>query len=520
MTPQLGSLLHAFTQARRPSPDDLAGAVQTLPALGELPTPWETWTLLGLVRHRRRQLWVGDLVTTRLGGSALDLARMGAFGHPAVPQRGPVPGLPEWEYYFHGKGCCLSHRVTGEEIDVDFFDDSAEYFDLWFYQNHLNSLRTPGLLERWLLSLHASAETLSVAVQDLLAAGALALFPGHQSHPFRISDLVLRHETEITQFCEMWDDPAGHLWLASLIGDWLAAHDEAVRLGDTALAATLAPRAEQCREMRRQRLLQLLPEERFASAALLGLADLGGVGLAHALKEVLEGIPSGLTSTALRIIDRLDDPAWCARVHALFRRVDPSGPTPQPHLWIACLKFLMRHDYQTDTALAALPRATGYEMGEACLLALEYAPDLALPLIRRTLLSRVPANRSAVAAILALIDEPWSRRELLAALEASDDQEQTADCRAALLECHDAEAHRAVRAWEERNPHEPEAPTFVKIGDREFGPCLSFEELMLRDRPQRIRYEMEQLHDRVMRIRDRVPREQTATPPRPWWKVW
>jgi hypothetical protein len=38
--------------------------------------------------------------------------------------------LPEWEYYFHGKGCCLTHRVTGEEIDVDFFDDSAEYFDL------------------------------------------------------------------------------------------------------------------------------------------------------------------------------------------------------------------------------------------------------------------------------------------------------------------------------------------------------------------------------------------------------
>src|SRR5262249_4711019 len=146
-------------------------------------------------------------------------------------------------------------------------------------------------------------------------------------------------------------------------------------------------------------------------------------------------------------------------------------------------------------------------MGEAFLLALEHAPGLALPLVRRALRSAVPANRCVVAAVLALIDRPWSRRELLAALEASDDQEQTADCRAALLECHDEEARRAVREWEERNPHEPEAGTFLEIDGRRVGPFLSMAELSLRDRAQWLRYRMETLHERVMRVRDRVPPE-------------
>src|SRR5205814_511890 len=110
-----------------------------------------------------------------------------------------------------------------------------------------------------------------------------------------------------------------------------------------------------------------------------------------------------------------------------------------------------------------------------------------------------PANRCAVAAVLALIDRPWSRRELLAALEASDEQEQTADCRAALLECRDEEAHQAVRDWEQRNPHEPETPEFLEVEGRRVGPFVSFGELWSRVsyRAQWLRYKMEQLHDRV-----------------------
>src|SRR5262245_50337023 len=137
MNDAFNTLFGALAEAQRQQPADLAAAVRALTPVGRLPSPWETWALVCLVRHRRRQLWVGEVISTRLGADRLGLARMGALGHPQVPQRGPVPGQPEWEYYFHGCGCCLTHRVTGEEIDVDFFDDSAEYFDIWFYQNYL-----------------------------------------------------------------------------------------------------------------------------------------------------------------------------------------------------------------------------------------------------------------------------------------------------------------------------------------------------------------------------------------------
>ena len=134
-----------------------SGSLRSLPAVGELPSPWETWTLIGLFRHRERQYWVRDIIQTRLQGDTSRLARLGSMGHPdGVKQSGSVPGLPEWEYYFHGIGCCLTHKVTGEEIDVDFWADTAEHFDLFFYTNYLKSLRQPEPVEQRLRELHPS----------------------------------------------------------------------------------------------------------------------------------------------------------------------------------------------------------------------------------------------------------------------------------------------------------------------------------------------------------------------------
>src|SRR5262249_33080861 len=128
MSSQLDALLSAFARAEEPAPDRLPSFLRALPDPGALPSPWETWTLVGLVRHRQRQFWVSDIIRTRLRGVPSDLAAIGALGHPeGVPQSGPVPGMPEREYYFHGRGCCISHKIDGDAIDVDFWDDSAEY---------------------------------------------------------------------------------------------------------------------------------------------------------------------------------------------------------------------------------------------------------------------------------------------------------------------------------------------------------------------------------------------------------
>src|SRR5262249_12038996 len=100
-----------------------------------------------------------------------------------VPQSGSVPGLPEWEYDFHGRGCCVSHKVDGDAIDVDFWDDSAEYFDTFFSKNYLESLRRPESAEQRLRELHPSARAVTIAGNALIAFRALPPSPGHDSHP-------------------------------------------------------------------------------------------------------------------------------------------------------------------------------------------------------------------------------------------------------------------------------------------------------------------------------------------------
>ena len=140
MYPQLLQLLDAIRQVEDGPPGDLVKFIQECPKPGEFPTPWESWTLIGLIRHRTRQLWVQEIIKTRLSGDIETISVLGALGHPTeIAPSGSVPGMPEWEYDFHGRGCCLTH-VTSERIDVDFLDNSAEYFDFYFYTAYLKSL--------------------------------------------------------------------------------------------------------------------------------------------------------------------------------------------------------------------------------------------------------------------------------------------------------------------------------------------------------------------------------------------
>jgi hypothetical protein len=468
-----------------------------------------------LVRHRERQYWVRSIIQDCLAGDCAMLAERGAMGHPeGVQQSGTVPGLPEWEYYFHGCGCCLTHKVAGEQIDVDFYDDTAEGFCIFFYTKYLESLRNPEPPERRLLELHTSVRPIGIAESNLLEAGALIRGSGRdaslRSGAPRIAEDVLSRDDAIEELCQNWDDPVKQVWIAGMIGDWLAADEAAA--GHPETRRITAPRAERCREIRRRQLLQVSGYP--AADALFGLAELGDAD--DQLAAALSGAPGGTTSAALEIIGQRNDPNWRPQIYTLFKRVRSTGKLPQPHIWMTSLKFLLLHGYKKEEMIAALPRAGGTEVGEAVLLALEHAPEHALPLIRRCLLDHVPCNRTTVAAVLALISRPWSLRELLGALRASDDQQMTADARAALLETGDPEAEKAVLDWERINPHEAEAESYVEIDGRKVGPFYSMAEHVLKSTGVYLRYEMDELRDRVMKIRDVIPPE----PPRPWWELW
>jgi hypothetical protein len=492
-------LWRALDEAKRPPPGDLAAALGSLPEVGRLPSPWATWTLIGLVRHRRRQLWVAEVVATRLRGDPA-LAQVWALERPPDrPQHGLVPGLPEWVYFFHGIGCCLTNRITGESIDVDFYGQAAEYCDEFFYLNYLRSLRQPEPPEARLIALHPSFRPLRLAIGELLEAGLLVPLEDGSAHSFRLSEEILDHAEALDAFCQGWERADRRAWLGALIGDWLAAQEAAVAPEDEGIKVLISDRAAACRTRRCDDLLAHRVGEPQYGEVLLALDDLDAGALGDRLARTLRRPIDRATSTALEIIRRRDDPAWCPAVHRLFRRLGPEGRSPQPSLWVECLEFLLRNGYRPEEVRAALCSAGETSLGEAALLALEYAPESALPLFRRAVRSQVPKDRTQVAAILALIDRPWSRRELLAVLERSDDQEATAECRAALRESHDAEAHGAVSVWEEAHPYEPEP-----------GPWITMGEMMLRNCPSHVRHEMERLHDRVMRVRDRIPGDSLA----------
>lgn len=518
MDAHLDALLAAFIRDNEPEPDNMGAVLRSLPEPGTLPSPWDAWTLIGLARHRARQFWVAEIIRTRLHGAPADLAARGALGgHPdGVPQSGSVPGMPEWKYFFHGIGCCISHKVDGDAIDVNFWDDSADYFDTFFYTCYLDSLRRPEPPEQRLRELFPSTCAVTIAVTDLIAAGALTPLSSSDPHPYRLADEALAVADHVDDFCAAWSQPDRRLWLAALIGDWLAADDAAV--GQPKLAEITRPRAARCRELQWQRLRWELGEERRGADALRALADLRAPDLDECLEKALRGPPSGLISAALDVIRQQDDPRWCARVYELFSRVDPAGQLPAPHVWMTSLNYLLRHGYRINEMIASLAKAGRTKMGEALLLSLERAPELVLPLIRKGLLANVPIDRRQVAAILALLNSPWSRRELRRALESSNDQEKTADVRAALLEVGDEEDHSAVLAWEERNPHEDEIGSYLEIDGRRLGPFYTFNELSLKNRVMWIRHEMGQLHDRVMKVKNVIPAEPQG--PRRWWQFW
>ncbi|MBN9121267.1 MAG: hypothetical protein J0I06_19300, partial [Planctomycetes bacterium] len=362
MDARFDTLMAALSRAGNPAPVDHASALQGLPEPETLPSPWETWTLIGLLRHRGRQIWVANIVRNRLRGAPSDLAAVGALGHPeGVKQLGPVPGLPEWEYYFHGRGCRLTHKVDGTEIDVDFFDDSADYFDTFFYKNYLESLRNPEPPEQCLRELHPSARAIALAVEDLLKAGALIPLEGRDSHPYRVSDRVLDAVEAINVFCAAWASTERRLWLAALIGDWPAANEAAARLPE--LAAITAPRSARCFDLWWNRLRRDLDVPSKGGDALQALADLKSPDIDSRLEHALSGPPSGTISAALAVIGQVDDPKWCPRLFDLFSRVNPGVDLPQPHIWITSMKFLLRHGYSKDyrtkpivSAILTVPR--------------------------------------------------------------------------------------------------------------------------------------------------------------------
>lgn len=450
-------------------------------------TPWQTWTLLGLVRHRQRNQFVADVMREKLQGDEHSLASAGAFGHPEIPPSGVVPGLIEWRYYFHGRGCCLTHRTTGEAIDVDFFDETADWIDEFFYGTYLESLQTPTFVEQRLLALHPSVGTIVIAVEELVSLGLLEQFADSNAVRLAFPDDALNQALET--MAPRWEDESVQRAFSAAVGDGLLLHD----LAAGSSVESITRLREQTIDRRTKDLLSHAGSKRARQETLTALHEIRSPQLPKLLAKALQQQPSGTMSSAVSIIAEIDDPQWCDDLKKLLRRLGSNGELPEPHIWLKTAEFLVRHG-RLPLVEQQIRRVNSHVLGEVAILTLEHFPHMAVRTFRRALRSEIPLNRITSAAALAILDEPWSRQELQAVLQESHDWVMTTDCRSALVAVHSPEAHRLVQEWEAQHPRQAEE-----------GPYLSMDEAALRQSDERINWEMEKLHDRVIKLRGVLP---------------
>lgn len=445
--------------------------------------PWNGWLLLGLVHHRNKQYFVEQTIKTRLLETPND--PFDPFSRQLRLQRrsGIVPGLSEWEFYFHGLGCCLTNRITGEEIDVDFYEDSSDWFTEWFLVRNLKSLRDQGWIENRVLELHPSVESIGVAIEELTRSRYLE---SHDEHPaFRLTALA----EPLKDFVDGWRVHAGAPSLDRNVAIALSDWELVQQLDPTWEPDAVQEQLDETIRLRNRELVRSFRANERPSESLLALEELQSPFLEEFLENAIQGPSCGTIATALNIIDRRNDPVWCEPIRELLSRIDPNTDIPAPYLWMRSAGYLAKH-FQLPDLRPQLLSLSKSNLGDGAVFALEHFPDVAVQLFRKALRSSIPVNRCTAAAALAIIDQPWSRQELLSVLDESEDQIATAEVRSALDELSNQECRNKLEAWEERNPREPEMGDFV-----------SMDEVMLRNRSEWIRLQMQALHDLVYPLR-------------------
>jgi hypothetical protein len=254
-------------------------------------------------------------------------------------------------------------------------------------------------------------------------------------------------------------------------------------LGLSDLTALAAPRGEGCRRAWLD-LIRCEADACLSPCALDAIASYRPGELPQYLERALAD-PETLSDTVFRAMALIGgDESWCPLVFDLLvREKDTEGLASVVPV---CAPYLLQHDFRPwevlEHLLTAAEPPCGLLIGEA----LERAPDLLLPALRRALRCRDPLHHEYAAAVLALVDEPWSREELTAALEESGDWHGTWECRAALRLSRDPVARDVAARWEVAHPRHGE-------GDG-FGPPTEWEEGL---REQAFRETMEQLRETV-----------------------
>lgn len=414
----------------------------------ELPPPEVTWTLLGLMHclSRKTQAWteLEKLAEKRRDG---DSGRSGRL-EDILGRSGSFGDHPEWQYVLDSQSSVVHNLVTGERLHLDAHSGPRP-IATWQFSERIQQLRRPGPAEWRLNELFPDTRGLMVAINYLRACGMFRVIEEFERDilVFELDRTLDGHLEAVRAFLRAWALPDQRIALGTLIGDWPAVRDAAMATGDTDIAAVAAPRAE---ESRCQWLNVVRCE---AHRGLYGdvLHALGNCRAEDLPKWIERGFADpNLVRAAIEVVR--DDPGWCPRVYEVFRR--SLNDRDFDHTKGPAALCLARHGHSVDALLDALLAEPSPDLIAAIELALEHLPGRLVEVVRRALRSPSSGVRLTGAAVLALIDVDWTRRELLAWLGQSDDPAMTCECRAALQWSADPVARRAAHEWEKRHPDE------------------------------------------------------------------
>ena len=481
LSPAFVNLFDAMREAQSSPPADLPAAIAKLPDVGELPSPWTTWLFLSIISHHQRQKWGRQLLRRRLP-EAVPPSDDLCCSEQLIECR--LPGMPEWDVVVEcgdPQHAFLRNRVTKEEIVVDVSargNRPVLKLEPWNRRRQPDARTDPAT--RRLLELNPIVNGCGVdedwyAIQELRDNGLIKGFHYgiHSFCPdsmgpdyFVIAKKALRHETLVLEFLRIWKRPESRIWASALIGDWLLAHQFAIESADQQLIEITAPRAEACRTHRIRMVKDSVGDDPPHTNALYALRDLKAPELDEYVRRGLSSDGWGL-SVAGEFLRSSDDPKWCEEVFELWT----TSYSVEHHSAQDFSCYLFRHGHRTEDAIDFIAHG---RPEEAALLAMEHAPRRVLEYVRLALrwnssedqledqnmyskiglaltLKRNPVI--SMSSTLAIIDLPWTRRELVAVLSELNvaevaDQTQAISIVLALGESADEECRDIAAGWE------------------------------------------------------------------------
>lgn len=491
-----------------PSEAELSALLESHPVVTGL-DHWELWTLVCLRRHLDRQKWVGYIVETKLKADLAQLGTSGSLGHPEeIPQSGSVPDEPQWRYYFHGKGCCLTNDTTGESIDVDFTTNGASHqIDRFFYSNYLGDLKHAVFPESVIRRPAPFQDAWQVDVERLIENGCAI-----DGHAFQLTALGVAIVEALEPLASaLGDSTPGDKGAGAVVYGTLSVGDS-ILAGQFCKAANLSvelrgridTEASELVAGRANWLKQASPSPKSAPAIFLtALGDLGPLLAKGAVESQLCRSPvDGIANAAVEIVRAWDLPD---ATEVLTRVIDfryqearrllswmklrltkgkkETDALPRNHQTVRTVLALLGKNGVTgldpemkSRVVFLLERTGGAHAGEAGLLLFLLDRQRGMELLSQALSGKVPAAHEDAAAACVLIGSGESMEILKVGLKNDDPQIQHTAA-TALAKFPNENATEAARAWFLRNDGiDSPLGKDVTIGERTI-PTWSFEDI-------------------------------------------